>query len=179
MYERNSYEYRPLFKYKYHPLNSKRQNDGGFTVILYNNAILSFSVYGERDQNTGKVCLDENCFYLPGFVLDHFFSLLKNAGSWLEYMPADLRNGSRGKYSSLFAFDGYDPNRVLDIETLVTAPMGTSEGYYARHMYVLFEDVANILAVHGIQLTLNSFHWDNNVIQPFKRPMTGNYYAAL
>lgn len=163
------YEYRPLFQYKYHPLNSKRPNDGGFTVILYENAILSFSVYGGRNQDTGKVFLDEICFTLPGRVLQYFFSLLKNAGSWLEYMPYDLRNGNRGKYTSLFAFDGYDPNMVVDIESLVTAPMGTSEGYYARHMYVLFEDIANILMEQGIELTLHSFHWDNAVIQPFKR----------
>lgn len=171
MISRVNEEYLPLFQYKYHPLNSKRQNDGGFTVILYENAVLSFSVYGGRDQNSGKIFLDENCFLLPGKVLNYYFSLLRNAGSWLEYMPYDLRNGSRGKYCSLFAFDGYDPNMVVDIESLVTAPMGTAEGYYARHMYVLFEDIANILKEQGIDLTLHSFHWDEKIIQPFKRPI--------
>ena len=159
----SGYECRPVFQYKFRPLNNGAQ-DGGFSVILYENSILSFSIY-----DLSGAFMDETCFSLPGCVLQYFYSLLKNAESWLGYAPQDLRNSERCDYASSFAFDGYDPNMVVDIESLVTAPMGTPEGYYARHMYVLFEDIANMLMEQGIELTLNSFHWDEAVIQPFKR----------
>jgi hypothetical protein len=42
-------------------------------------------------------------------------------------------------------------------------------GFFARHLYVLFEDVANLLAENGIRMTLDGFTWDNNVIRPFRK----------
>ena len=138
--------------------------DGGFCVILYENRILSFSTY---DVN-GRF-MDELCFSLPGRVMQCFFSLLRIAGSWLGSSPMDLRSEGAAPYASSFAFDGYDPIRIWGMNDLICEPACSESGFFARHLYVLFEDVANLFAENGIRLTLDGFTWDANTIRPFRR----------
>lgn len=164
----SGYECRPVFQYKFRPLNNGAQ-DGGFSVILYENSILSFSIY-----DLSGAFMDETCFSLPGCVLQYFYSILKNAESWLGYAPQDLRNSDRCDYASSFAFDGYDPVRVWGMEQMLVAPMGTAEGFYSRHICVLFEDISNLLVEYGIEMTLRTFQWSGSKAQPFKRPQQMN-----
>ena len=49
------------------------------------------------------------------------------------------------------------------------SPPARNPAFFARHLYVLFEDVANLLAENGIRLTLDGFTWDNNMIRPFRK----------
>ena len=170
MYASNS-GFNPVFWYKYVPLNTSSANDGGFSVILYENCILSFSVYGQRDENNVKICKDEICFKLPPEVLTFYKKLLLAADSWLQYLPSELRILGRGRYTSQFAFGGYDPINVVDIEAQILEKMweGNGNGFYARHLYVLFEDIANTLMERGVRLTLDSFSWQSHKIMPFKR----------
>ncbi len=160
------YSCKPVFQYQFRPLSSQdhRAADGGFCVILYENRILSFSTYDV----SGRF-LDELCFTLPGRVMQCFFSLLRTAGSWLGSSPVDLRGSGVTPYASSFAFDGYDPIRIWGMNELICEPACTETGFFARHLYVLFEDVANLLAENGIRMTLDGFTWDNNVIRPFRK----------
>ena len=163
---------KPVFQYKFRPLrNDSRAMDGGFTVILYENRILSFSIY-----DVSGAFLDELCFSLPGRVLQCFYGLLRNASSWLGDTPCDLRGASRTPYASSFAFDGYDPIRVWGINDLLCQPSGSQEGFFARHLYVLFEDVANLFAENGVRLTLDGFTWDTSRIHPFRKNQM--YYSG-
>ena len=159
------YGCKPVFQYKFRPLMpDSRAADGGFSVILYENRILSFSTY-----DVNGYFLDELCFALPGRVMNCFYSLLRNASSWLGASPCDLRGSSISPYASSFAYDGYDPIRIWGINQLLCEPTGSESGFFARHLYVLFEDVANLFAENGIRLTLDGFTWDNDVVRPFRK----------
>ena len=160
------YGSKPVFQYKFRPLiaSKDRPLDGGFCVILYENRILSFSTY-----DVNGAFLDELCFALTGQVMECFFSLLRNAASWLGDTPCDLQGGPTAPFASSFAFDGYDPIRVWGMDRLLCQPTRSAEGFFARHLYVLFEDVANLFAHCGIQLSLDGFTWDSSRIRPFRK----------
>ena len=165
------YGSKPVFQYKFRPLlQDQRAMDGGFCVILYENRILSFSTY-----RVDGSFIDELCFSIPVRVIHCFYGLLRNAGSWLGDTPCDLRGASITPYASSFAFDGYDPIRVWGINDLLCQPAGSQAGFFARHLYVLFEDVANLLAENGIRMTLDGFTWDTEKIHPFRK---GQLYSS-
>ena len=82
------------------------------------------------------------------------------------------------------ALSGVDPNALNAVLTVVDGPdfgdkcllsggrllwERDAGGFFARHLYVLFEDVANLLAENGIRMTLDGFTWDNNMIRPFRK----------
>lgn len=160
------YSCKPVFQYQFRPLSDQghRAADGGFCVILYENRILSFSTYDVSNR-----CLDELCFSLTEKVMRCFFSLLRVASSWLASSPVDLRASNLSPYASSFAFDGYDPIRIWGMNELICEPACSELGFFARHVYVLFEDIANLLAEIGIRLTLDGFTWDNQSITPFRK----------
>ena len=73
------YGHKPIFQYKFRPFSQDvPPQDGGFSVILYENGILSFSTY-----DVNGAFIDELCFSLPGRVLQCFYGLLRNASSSL------------------------------------------------------------------------------------------------
>lgn len=159
------YGCKPIFQYKFRPIGQgSAPADGGFCIILYENGILSFSLY-----DAVGAFMDELCFSLPNRVLQCFYGLLRNASSWLGATPCDLRGGEKVAYGSSFAFDGYDPIRVWGMNALICEPCGSAGGFFARHLYVLFEDVSNLFAENGITLTLDGFNWDGTKIRPFRK----------
>ena len=159
------YGSKPIFQYKFRPFGKDaRAADGGFSVILYENGILSFSTY-----DAAGAFLDELCFSLPPRVRQCFYGLLRNASSWLGATPCDLRGREDSPYGSSFAFDGYDPIRVFGMNMLLVEPCGSAGGFFARHLYVLFEDVCNLFAENGINLSLDGFTWNTNQVQPFRK----------
>ena len=161
----SGYGSKPVFQYKFRPLrNDSRAADGGFTVILYQNRILSFSIY-----DVSGAFMDELCFSLPNRVLDCFYNLLRNASSWLGACPCDLRSRGATGYASSFAFDRYEPIRIWGINDLLIQPTGSEAGFFARHLYVLFEDMANLFAESGIRLSIDGFTWDAARIHPFRK----------
>lgn len=160
------YGYKPIFQYKFRPFgqNGEMPEDGGFTILFYENGILSFSTY-----DAGGIFLDELCFALPGRVLQCFFGLLRNASSWLPSCPPSLQGQEQSLYGSSFAFDGYDPIHVFGINALMCEPSGSPGGFFARHLYVLFEDISNLFAEYGVNLTLDGFSWNQDQIRPFRK----------
>jgi|GEM_PF-2111610 len=159
------YNCKPVFQYKFRPFGQdSRAADGGFSVLFYENCILSFSIYA-----TDGSFLDELCFSLPSRTLQLFYALLRNASNWLPSTPCDLRGSGDSIYGSSFAFDGYDPVRVWGMNQLLCEPTGSAGGFFARHLYVLFEDVCNLFAESGIHMSLDGFSWDNDRIRPFRK----------
>ena len=165
------YGYKPIFQYKFRPFarDGAEPTDRGFTILLYENGILSFSTYDARG-----LFLDELCFTLPGKVLQCFYGLLRNAVSWLPSTPNDLRGPEEIYYGSSFAFDGYDPIRVFGMNALLCEPCGSAGGFFARHLYVLFEDICNLFAEFGINLSLDGFSWDGERVRPFRKNQLSN-----
>ncbi|MBQ8074104.1 MAG: hypothetical protein IJ231_10125 [Clostridia bacterium] len=158
------YGHKPVFQYKFRPLARDTQPvDGGFCVTLYENGILSFSTYDALG-----AFLDEVCFSLPGRVLQCFYGLLRNASSWLPSTPCDLRGSGESAFASFMAFDGYDPIRIWGMNELLCEPCGSPGGFFARHLYVLFEDICNVMVEYGINLSLDGFTWTDQ-IHPFRK----------
>ena len=160
------YGYKPVFQYKFRPFvrDGQLPTDGGFTLLFYENGILSFSTYDAHG-----LFLDELCFSLPGRVLQCFYGLVRNAASWLSVAPANLQGSQESPYGSSFAYDGYDPIRVFGMNELVCEPCGSAAGFFARHLYVLFEDVSSLFAEFGITMTLDGFSWNDQMIRPFRK----------
>ena len=159
------YQNKPVFMYQFRPLmNDRRAPDGGFCILLYENGVLSFSTY-----DVSGAFLDELCFVLPPRVIQLFHNLLQSSSSWLPACPCDLRAASMTPYASSFAFDGYDPVRVWGINTLLAEPTGSEAGFFARHLYVLFEDISNLLLEHGIRLSLDGFTWEPQRVRTFRK----------
>ena len=160
------YGYKPVFQYKFRPFAQEGTlpSDGGFTILFYENGILSFSTYDSHG-----LFMDELCFTLPGRVLQYFYGLLRNASSWLPSTPQNLQGPEKSLYGSSFAFDGYDPIRVFGMNQLLCEPCGSPAGFFARHLYVLFEDVSNLFAEYGINLTMDGFSWNTEKIRPFRK----------
>ena len=166
------YHSKPVFQYQFRPLaNDRRVRDGGFCIILYENNVLSFSTY-----DINGAFINEWCFTLLSRVMSCFYALLRNASSWLGACPCDLRAVNLSPYASSFAFDGFDPIRVWGINELLTEPAGSEDGFFARHLYVLFEDIANLLTESGIRLTLDGFSWDPRRIRPYRKGQS--YYTG-
>lgn len=164
--------YRPVFMYQFRPLmNDRRAPDGGFCILLYENSILSFSTY-----DVSGAFLDEICFVLPPQVIHFFHGLVQSARNWLPACPCDLRAANVTPYASSFAFDGYDPVRIWGINALLNEPTGTESGFYTRHLYVLFEDVCNLLRDCGIRLSLDGFTWDTQRVHSFRKKQS--YYTG-
>ena len=99
-------------------------------------------------------------------------SLLGNASSWMGACPCDLRGRGTAGYASSFAFDSYEPIRVWGINDLLCQPTGSEGGFFTRHLYVLFEDVANLFAESGIRLSIDGFTWDGARVHPFRKNQT-------
>ena len=166
------YHSKPVFQYQFRPLaNDRRARDGGFCVILYENNILSFSTY-----DLNGAFIDELCFPLSPRIMPCFYSLLRSASSWLGACPCDLRASILSPYASSFAFDGFDPIRIWGINELLIEPAGSEEGFFARHLYVLFEDIGNLFAECGVRLVLDCFTWDAQKIRPFRKNQV--YYSG-
>lgn len=159
------YGCKPVFQYKFRPLaeTRRRKPNGGFSVILYENSILSFSTYAVD----GSFC-QELCFSLPSWVLVRFRDCLNASAYWLASCPCDIQYGTDSRSASSFAFDGYNPIRVWGMDKLLQAPVGDEFGFYARHIHVLFEDVSWLLSELGIHLVLDGFVWDSQVT-PFQK----------
>lgn len=163
---------KPVFMYQFRPLmNDRRAPDGGFCILIYENCILSFSTY-----DVSGAFLDEVCFVLPSRVIQYFHALVESAGSWLPACPCDLRAASVTPYASSFAFDGYDPVRVWGINALLNEPTGSEAGFFARHLYVLFEDICNLLRENGIRMSLDGFTWDPHRVRSFRKKQM--YYSG-
>lgn len=169
----SGYGARPIFKYRFTPQQSRINKydeivDGGFVVILYENGVTSFSTYGP-----GNVFLDELCFTMPMRVITYYNQLLRNASNWLAYTPRSMRVSDDCLYASSFGFDGQNTIRVYGINDMVSL-INCPEGFYSRHLYVLFEDVANLFAENGVNMTMESFNWDAERIRPFRRQQMTN-----
>jgi len=154
----------PVFHYIYRPLSGRTHpEDGGFTVTLYDNDVLVFTVFAAPCYPVST-----NAFLLPESVRLDYFALVDQADAWLKTQPANLRGSDTPAFSSFFGFDGHPPFIVSDMPLLASLPCGDPIGRSARKLYVLFEDFAALLQHTGFTMTLNSFTWDPAGVTPLE-----------
>ena len=169
------YGCKPVFQYKFRPLSQSRNRkpDGGFCIILYENGVLSFSTYAADGAFS-----DELCFSLSPQAISHFYSILRSTQSWLGDCPCDLRAAIQAHYASSFAFDGYNPIVIWEMNRLICEPTCSELGYFSRHIYVLFEDIASMLSKCGVHLSLDGFTWAAAKVHPFRKSQQPQYYTT-
>lgn len=157
--------YKPVFCYAYRPfLRASGQNDGGFTVNLMENGLLVFDVFSAERQ-----IIREHTFSVPIGVVTRYRQEVARAAWWLRTMPLHMAAGNRPQFSAVVCLDNFpEPFVFDDLPALINCAFRSERGHYARMMYNLLEDVAGMLAASGIDLRLDSFQWDHQVILSYE-----------
>ena len=149
---------RAVFCYAYEPGHMR---DGGFSVNVFSNDMLSFSTYTTQHQ-----LIQELCFVLPVGTAMKLVRHIQRADTWLWNFPPRMRYKDSPDHISTIGLDGYALFRLEDFQKMATANEFRSiRGHYAREMMNLIEEIAALLDSCGFQLTLKSFSWQTG-IQP-------------
>ena len=158
----NQYSCAPVFFYAYRPFaNKQSENDGGFSVTLFENGSLVYCRFAE-----GSVCIDQKAFFFRQELNNAYRDLLLRSAGWLTTVPPIMRLPGEHRSASCFAYDGVEPIHVWDLDDLVLQPFASPAGLYARRLHMLFEEVSILLSAYGIFLKADSFWWDPAVLVP-------------
>ena len=129
--------------------------DGGFSVNVFSNDMLSFSTFGP-----GHRPLREWHFVLPSGTAIQLVEHIENADSWLWNFPPRMCFKEKPDRISTIGLDGYPLFRLEDFQEMATVNEFRSiRGHYAREMMNLIEEIAALLDSCGFQMTLHSFGW--------------------
>ena len=74
--------------------------------------------------------------------------------------------------------NGYNPIVIWEMNRLICEPTCSELGYFSRHIYVLFEDIASMLSKCGVHLSLDGFTWDAAKVHPFRKSQQPQYYTT-
>ena len=147
---------RAVFCYAYEPGHMR---DGGFTVNVFSNDMLSFSTFGPNHR-----LLREYHFVLPPGTAMHLVELIEDADSWLWNFPPRMCFKEKPDHISTIGLDGYPLFRLEDFQEMATVNEFRSiRGHYAREMMNLIEEIAALLASCGFQMTPRSFVWPDTI----------------
>lgn len=151
-----------LFWYIHRPMGrGAAPGDGGFTVTLYENDILTYTVF-----NAQRTPVQTLSFALPGEIRQRFMELLDCSCWWMQRLPLNMRASQAPQSASLMGFCGHPMFVVEDLEDTAFAPFATQKGHSARRLYLMLEDVSEILAGCGLYLEPMRFSWNQQLIMP-------------
>lgn len=157
----------PLFCYVYRPGQKRsRHGDGGFNVALYPDSTLVYCRFDRSNQ-----VLEETYFKVPEEVTEKYLMIVQSQSFWLSEQPlhVGVKSGIPA-YSCMFGFAGHPLMTCDEIDSLVLQPFNNMRGMYARRLRVMLEFVAEQLYRCGMGLTVDSFVWNWQIIQPVKAP---------
>lgn len=159
-----------VFWYVYRPLEKAGPGDGGFRLTLYENDILVYTMFNEMRQPVQTLN-----FTLPEAFRLRVMDALDAAAWWLEDIPAHLSAGRPAADAAMIGVAGF-PMVVLDeMEQTAALPFATPRGHWARRLYLLLEDVSEMLAAHGIYLEPRRFGWNPDSVFPSEEPLYDPY----
>lgn len=162
----------PLFWYAYQPAARREHpENGGFSIALYRSNRLNYRMYDIYGQFT------ECDLQLPPEVIGRYAMIQESQDWWLREVPQEIRMNPNGglrlrtdhddpAYVCLFGFQGYQMFECHEINQLVKRPFNSLRGMYARRLRMMLESVAETLHYCGIRLTVDTFGWGWNVMQP-------------
>ncbi|MBR3493839.1 MAG: hypothetical protein IKH38_00280 [Clostridia bacterium] len=137
----------------------------GFSVNVYNNDTLAFSLYDERRQ-----MLSEECFTLDRGTHLRILQLIRRAErDWLNSFPTRMARWDTPRHISRIGLDSHALFQLEDLEELMQLPFRTQRGHFGRLMFNLLEDVSAILLSQGFELSIRSFTWYRD--DPRVRPL--------
>lgn len=151
-----------LFTYQYRPVGlSQSASDGGFKIAFFRNCRLVYTTFS-RMQSAMAV----NTFMITPEVLGRYMMLLDAECWWLNRQPLNIGGGNKVGYTAMMGVIGHPMFSVDDLETAILSPFNDERGLLARRMYVMLENVSELLIPCGLYMTPHSFVWDNRVTGP-------------
>lgn len=152
-------ETRIIFHYSYRPMIKEWRRfpmDDGFGLTLYENGVLNVFMY-----QYPRVAYENYSWMMPLSLVQEMTETLNRHQYWLcDSMPAiRLAKGEISRFMSMFGFCDCEPVSGEDLPTAARMEMGADEGYYARHLLVLFEEASRVLAKYGIELSLENWEY--------------------
>lgn len=146
---------RSVFCYAYRPGHNR---DGGFSVNVFTNDMLSFSVFDRF-----RRLQHELAFQLQPGTCQTILDYIQGADDWLWNFPPRMCYQQIPDEISIIGVDGYSLFQIEDFPRLVVSEFRSIRGHNTRLMMNLIEDIASLLSRQGLDLTLNSFHWSPSV----------------
>jgi len=151
-----------LFWYVYRPMGrAAASGDGGFTLTLYENDTLTYTVFGPQ-----RNPLQSFTFALPQEIRLRLMDLMDASVWWMQRMPLNMRAGRPPQSASLMGFYAQPMFVVEDLEETAFSPFATQRGHSARRLYLMLEDVSELLAGCGLYLEPARFSWNQQLIMP-------------
>lgn len=150
-----------IFRYDFRPLTDeyrRYQLDAGFSLTVFQNNTALFVMYSipfvERTRST---------FLLDESFTRRYYEILDHADYWLKDVESNLRMPADrvAQYRCTFGFSGYPLISCDDPIRLMRMQLGTPEGFHARRICCLFEDIVMLLKDFGISLQFNDWISDN------------------
>lgn len=148
-----------LFWYVHRPMG--QTGDGGFTVTIYENDTLSFTVFGEMRQ-----VLQSLVFPLPMEVRDQLLDMIGSVQWWIGSMPQNMRASHPPSCASMLGIAGHAMYVVEELEETAFLPFATQKGHFARRLFLFLEDVSEMLSHYGFYLEPQRFSWDQQNVFP-------------
>ncbi|MGN0754252.1 MAG: hypothetical protein ACI4ME_07325 [Aristaeellaceae bacterium] len=159
----------PLFWYVYVPHTSSRRSDhgskDGFNVALYPNNTLVYCRF-----NANKECVDSCTFQLPPEVKAQYLAILESQTWWMARQPREVHVPDRPSSTSMFGFTLQHPMFACqDLERMAFLQINSRLGIYARRLCSMLECMSEMLFDYGIELGVDLFHWNWQMIQPMNQ----------
>ncbi|MBP3637698.1 MAG: hypothetical protein J6K13_09110 [Clostridia bacterium] len=148
-----------LFWYGHRPMGQTA--DGGFTVTIYENDTLVFSVFDGMRQ-----VLQSLTFPLPMEVRDEVMDMVDSVQWWAGSMPQHMRCSHPPTCASMLGLAGQPMYVVEEMEEAAFLPFATQKGHCARRLFLFLEDVSELLSHYGFYLTPRQFTWDQQNVFP-------------
>ncbi len=148
-----------IFRYDFRPVADdyrRFEQDAGFSLTVYQNNSALFVMYNlpcvERTRAT--FLLDDN-------FARRYYEILDNNDYWLKDAETNIRlpQDRNPQYYCTFGFSGYPLVTCDDPVRMMRMHLGTPEGFNARRICCLFEDIVMLLKDYGINLQFND--WDS------------------
>lgn len=148
-----------LFWYIHRPMG--QTEDGGFTVTIYENDVLSFTVFGGMRQ-----VLQQLDFPIPPEIRENILLMAGGVQWWAEELPQHMRSPHQPARASMLGMAGHPMYVVEELAETAFLPFATKRGHHARRIFLFLEDVSEMLSHYGFYLELERFDWDRQNIFP-------------
>lgn len=142
-----------VFHYAYLPKDAAtrlNENDGGFSVTLFDDCRLVFSHYAIDQHIT-----EQKTYRMPLDLKMRLIELMDAHLPYLQKLPEFLRipDNISPRYISRFGYQHVPYLYCEDLHRLVRLDFGNKEGHAGRYLFALFEDVADLFATCGVELS--------------------------
>ena len=145
------HDVRQVFRYVFRPLGQQKQ-DGGFSVQLYSDG--RFCV---QFCDIAGFVVKEDTFNVSLDVITAFERVALINRNWLILKRPILVGKSNYPAACVIEIGEYAPIYAVNLEELTSLPESDSVGFFARRIWILFENASSLLLLCGLYLFPDHF----------------------